>query len=280
MALAREMPRIDVGALTVAITGASSGIGAAVARELSRRGAAVAISARRTEELKALAAECKALGARDVLWKKVDVTAWPDLEAFAKAVQERLGDAAVVVANSGFGNVGNTLDMSPQDIESLYRTNTVGALWTVRAFGEQLERRKGHAIVVGSIVSKVATPYSSVYASTKWALRGWTRAARPELESRGISLTLFDPGYVRTEFFKNRVLSGPVTAWNPGRGMTPEQVARRMMRAIRRRPAEMEMTLLSRIAIPLYRLMPIWAPRILARMIRGRADSRFVKKPG
>lgn len=269
---------MDWSKLNVAITGASSGIGAAAALELARRGAALALGARRTSELQKVAAECRRAGAREVLWTRLDVREWKDQAAFASACRDRIGPVDVAVANSGYGNIGNTLDMDPHVIEDLYRTNTIGSVWTIRAFGAQLEERRGHAIVVGSVVSKIPTPYSSVYASTKWALRGWTRGARPELESRGIALTLFNPGYVRTDFFKRRALSGPVAAWDPGRGMSAEQVARRLMRAIRRRPAEMEMTALSRFAIPTYRLMPIHIPRILAWMVRERADLRRIKK--
>ncbi|HLE48094.1 MAG TPA: SDR family NAD(P)-dependent oxidoreductase [Candidatus Thermoplasmatota archaeon] len=270
---------VDFTKLTVAITGASSGIGAATAVELAGRGAAVALGARREDRLKAVADECRRMGARGVLVRRVDVESWKDLEKFAADTETRLGAANVVIANAGFGNLGNTLDVDPKDVESLLRTNVVGAIWTVQAFGPQLERTKGHAIVVGSVVSKVAVPYASIYSGTKWALRGWTRGARPELESRGIRLTLFNPGYVRTEFFEHRAMGGKdVARWNPARGMTAASVAKRMMRAIRRRPAEMEMTALSRFGIPFYRLMPITAPRIMARIIRKRADERFAKK--
>jgi uncharacterized protein len=221
-------------------------------------------------------AECKKLGAKKAVAVVGDVTQWKDLQKFGAAVKKQLGDAGVVFANAGYGQIGNTLDTPPEEVEAIFRTNTIGAIWTLQAFADQLERTKGHAIVTGSVVSKVAVPYSSLYSSTKWALRGWTRGARPELESRDISLTLFNPGYVRTEFFESRQMTGPVDTWNPGRGMTSEQVGKRVLRAIGRRPAEMEMTLLARVAVPLYRLMPIRAPRIIARKIRHRADARFV----
>lgn len=272
----KGMGRIDWPNLVVAITGASSGIGEATARLLAQRGASVAVCARRKDRLDALVAECKKLGAKKAIGVVADVGDRRDLERFAAAVKKRLGDADVVFANAGHGQIGNTLDTPADEVEAIFRTNAVGAIWTVQVFGGQLERTKGHAIITGSVVSKVAVPYSSLYASTKWALRGWTRGARPELESRGIALTLFNPGYVRTEFFQARRMAGPREVWNPGRGMTPTQVGKRVLRAIRWRPAEMEMTLLARAAIPIYRLMPIWTPRIIARRIRDRADKRFI----
>jgi uncharacterized protein len=271
------MAKVEWARLVVAITGASSGIGEATAKLLAQRGASIAVCARRKDRLDALVAECKRLGAKKALAVEADVSEPKELEKFAAAVKKQLGDADVVFANAGYGQIGNTLDTPTDDVEAIFRTNTVGAIWTIQAFADQLERTNGHVIVTGSVVSKVAVPYSSLYASTKWALRGWTRGARPELESRGIALTLFNPGYVRTDFFAARKLTGPVDSWNPGRGMTPTQVGKRVLRAIRRRPAEMEMTFLARFAIPAYRLMPIWAPRIMARKIRDRADARFVK---
>lgn len=271
------MAKVDWSTLVVAITGASSGIGEATAKALSARGTSVALAARRKGRLDALVSECRRLGAPNAIGVQTDVGVWKDVARFAATTRRRLGDAGVVFANAGYGQIGNTLDLRPEDVQALYQTNLVGAIWSVQAFADQLERTRGHAIVTGSVVSKVAVPYSSVYASSKWGLRGWTRGARPELESRGIGLTLLDPGYVRTEFFQARQMAGPVDRWNPDRGMTSEQVAKRVLRAIRRRPAEMEMTWLSRVAIPLYRLMPIWAPRIIARAIRGRADARFIR---
>lgn len=265
--------------LNVAITGASSGIGAASALALAERGAAVGLCARNAQKLEAVAKNCQRRGARMVVWRRADVGVWRDVALFAEACRKEMGDAHVVVANAGFGSLGNTLDLDPAEVESLFRTNVTGALWTIQAFGPQLERARGHAIVVGSVVSKIPIPYSSVYSASKWALRGWTRAARPELESRGIALTLFDPGYVRTEFFQHRVHAPGLDAWRPRRGgMTAEKVARRLLRTIRNRRAEVEMTWLSRVGIPAYRLMPIWTPRIMARFVRKHADARFVKR--
>lgn len=265
--------------LNVAITGASGGIGAAAALALAQRGASLSLCARNEEKLEAVAKDCLKRGARQVIWRRADVGVWRDVSSFAKASGQGIGDAHVVVANAGVGSLGNTLDLDPAEVESLLRTNVTGALWTVQAFGPQLERSRGHAIVVGSVVSKIPIPYSSVYSASKWALRGWTRAARPELESRGIHLTLFDPGYVRTDFFQHRIHAPGLDAWRPRRGgMTAEKVARRLLRTIRNRRAEVEMTWMSRLGIPAYRLMPIWAPRIMARFVRKHADRRFVER--
>jgi short-subunit dehydrogenase len=273
------MAKVDWTSLRVAITGASSGIGAATARALATKGASVAMLARRKDRLAHIAKECQVLGAPKTVIAQGDVSVWEDLEAFAATAKKGLaGDVDVVIANAGYGQIGNTLDMPPLEVQRLFQTNTIGAIWTVQAFAHQLENQKGHVIVTGSVVSKVAVPYSSIYSASKWALRGWTRGARPELESRGITITLFNPGYVRTEFFEKRRNAKGIKTWNPGRGMSADQVATRMVGAIRRRPAEMEMSALSRVAIPMYRMMPIQSPRFVAKKIRHRADSRFVEK--
>lgn len=256
--------------LRVAITGASSGIGAATAKLLAARGAGLALCARREDRLQAVAEACTSSGAAKVSATMADVGVLDDVGRFAEHARRTLGGADVVVANAGFGNFGNTLDLDPRGVETLVRTNVVGVLWTVQAFGPMLEESRGHAIVVGSVVGKLAVPYASVYSGTKWALRGWTRGARPELEARGISLTLVDPGYTRTEFFERRLTTEEKPPWKKARGMTAEQVGRRILRAIRRRPAEMEMTWGSRIAIPVYRLMPIQWPRVAAWFVRRR----------
>ena len=224
--------------------------------------------ARRKEHLAAVAEKCRAAGARQVHVFVGDVGELEDLREFADGTQKALGDVDVVVANAGFGSFGNTLDLPPEGVEDLVRTNVLGAIWSVQVFGPQLERRKGHAIVIGSVVSKIAVPFGSIYSGTKWMLRGWTRGARPELESRGVALTLVNPGYVRTEFFEHRLTEKGAKNWNPGRGRTAEAVGNRILRAIRRRPAEMQMTLLGRLGIPIYRLMPIQWPRLMAWYVR------------
>ena len=262
--------RIDWPNLRVAITGASSGIGAAAAELLAKRGAAVAIMARRKDRLDTVAAKCRAAGAKEVFVHVGDVGSLKDLRAFAAGAKKLLGPVDVVVANAGFGSFGNTLDLAPEGIEEIVRTNVLGAIWSVQVFGPQLVERRGHAIVVGSVVSKIAVPFGSVYGGTKWMLRGWTRGARPELEERGVALTLLNPGYVRTEFFEHRLMAEGAKSWNPGRGMSAEAVGKRVLRAIRRRPAEMGMTFIHHVGIPMYRLMPIQWPRIMAWYVRKR----------
>lgn len=224
----------------VAITGASSGIGKAAALAFARAGCALALCARNEAALREVAEVAKGLGAPRAVAVRADVTSDADVRAFADAA----GDTDLLVANAGVGQHGAFLDMGMDDVARVLDTNLVGVLRTVHAFGSRLQNG-GHVIVVGSAAGKTVTPLSSVYAASKWALTGWTRSVRPELEARGIELTLFSPGGVDTDF-KERRLAAP-TSGEDARAPVPgsqsvDRVVKRLVQAARERPREVDLS--------------------------------------
>ena len=185
------------------VTGASSGIGAATARQAAQAGYRVVLAARSTDKLEALAEELG--GADRALAVACDVTEWEQQQAMVSAALETFGQLDVVFANAGFGATRGFLEESPEHWRAMVLTNVYGAALTIRATIERLRESRGHLLLTGSVAGRVALP-GSLYSCTKWAVTAMAQAARGELDDNsGVRVTLIEPGMVATPFFENDV---------------------------------------------------------------------------
>lgn len=179
------------------ITGASSGIGAAVAREFRKRGAKLILSARRTDRLQALVDE---LGGPSVARAVVcDVTRDGDCDRAVAVALEAFGKIDGVMANAGFGVAGMFDDLSLADYQRQFETNVFGVLRTGRAAARELEKSKGFFAITGSVAGYLTHPGGSAYAMSKYAVRAFAEALRAEWSVKGVSVTLLSPGFVESE---------------------------------------------------------------------------------
>jgi NADP-dependent 3-hydroxy acid dehydrogenase YdfG len=186
------------------VTGASSGIGDAVARVLGAGGMRVAIAARREERLAALATALRALGT-DVLVQPTDMRREPDVLALFAATRARFGGVDVLVNNAGLGRAAPVSSGETERWREMLEVNVLGLLIASREAIRDMERRR----VAGSIVNvssmaghRVPGVESAVYAGTKFAVRAITEGLRQELRARRspIRVAAVSPGYVETEF--------------------------------------------------------------------------------
>lgn len=202
------------------VTGASSGIGAATARELARQGARVVLAARREDELNARVLEIKNLGG-EALAVPTDVTNPADLTRLVEQTVAAFGRVDILVNNAGIG-LGKQFDeVSPEEIRRIVEVNLLSAMLLSRAvLPGMLERRHGRIISVASVAGFIAT--DPLYAGTKFGLRGFGRGLRRELLGSGVSVSLVSPGFIRTDMTGNR-------AHFPG----PEVVAKAIARLAR-----------------------------------------------
>ena len=204
----------------LAITGASDGIGAAVARAAVADGWRVVVSARRTALLDALAAE---LGGDDhAVAVTADVTEWDEVQAIPAAATERFGRLDAVLANAGFGATRGFLNESPEFWKSMVLTNVYGAALTLRACIPALTHARGHVVLMGSVSGRqVGT--GSLYSCTKWAVTAMAEAARKDLLGTGVRVTLVGPGIVDTAFYDDPPGGAP---------LIPDDVARAVLYAL------------------------------------------------
>jgi NADP-dependent 3-hydroxy acid dehydrogenase YdfG len=203
------------------ITGASSGIGAATARQAAHAGYRVVLAARSTDKLDALAAELG--GPERALAVACDVTEWEQQQALVATALDAYDQLDVVFANAGFGATRGFLEESPEHWRAMVLTNVYGAALTLRATIPALRESRGHLLLTGSVAGRVALP-GSLYSCTKWAVTAMAQAARGELDDNsGVRVTLIEPGMVATPFFEN-----DVSAW----ALPPEAVADAVMYAV------------------------------------------------
>ncbi|MFL6033569.1 MAG: SDR family NAD(P)-dependent oxidoreductase [Gaiellaceae bacterium] len=181
------------------ITGASSGIGAALARELAARGWLCVLLARREERLRALAGE---IGGE---YEVCDVSDRAAVDACAARVLERHPAVDLLVNNAGMPARATFLDGDPERIEQVMRTNYLGGVWCLRAFLPGLEAARPSDVVnVVSVAGTVAFPPSGPYSASKHAQLAFSRATSASLRTRGIRVHTVNPGFVETEGFPKR----------------------------------------------------------------------------
>ena len=254
------------------VTGASAGIGAALARELAQQGAAVALVARRADRLATLEAEIVSSGGR-ALAVAADVTLDGDIERAVALALELFGRLDIVVANAGFGVAGRVERLTVDDFRRQLEVNLFGVLRTLYAALAELERSAGVFVVMGSVAGYLPGPGTAPYATSKFAVRGLTESLRAELASSGIDVVLLSPGFVasdirRTDNMGRLHEDAPESL--PGWLVMPtEKAARKMVRAIARRRREAVITVHGKLAVFLGRHAS-WLVAGVARRARSR----------
>jgi 3-oxoacyl-[acyl-carrier protein] reductase len=194
------------------VTGASRGIGAAVARSLEAEGARLALASRSGEDL----------GITDAVARPCDVRRPEDLEALAAEAAERFGGIDILVANAGVGAYGPFMDLPPDQLEEMIDINVKGTLYAVRTtLPYLLESDAADIVTLASEAGRRGLPFEAVYCASKFAQVGFTRALDHELREHGVRCTNVCPGGVATDFAMGRgrtedmpELAGMMTAEN------------------------------------------------------------------
>mmetsp|Transcript_85678 Transcript_85678/g.228436 ORF Transcript_85678/g.228436 Transcript_85678/m.228436 type:complete len:272 (+) Transcript_85678:179-994(+) len=197
---------------TIVITGASSGIGAQLARVVSARGANVVLVARREKELNAVAAECG--GSAKALVFPCDVTKKDSHEKLLAASLAKFGKVDCYVNNAGVGMSKPALEVTEEDLDSMISVNTKSALFGMQvAVKYFMEQKAGHVINVSSMLGRIPfASFRAAYCASKAAINSLTTNVRVDLQSQGFSdihVCLFIPGVVATDFGVNAVNGGP-----------------------------------------------------------------------
>jgi len=239
------------------ITGASSGIGAALAELLAREGATVVLAARRTERLESLVNRIQNTGGRAIA-HQCDVTVRASAEKVVQATAEKCGRIDILVNNAGRGHFASIEETTDDTIERMFAVNAFSLWYTTRPVLRYMkEQRSGHIINIASMAGKLGYPYNSAYVAAKHAVVGFTHALRQELAETGIHASVVCPAGVLTDwaseteggsmlpFFSE---SGPIIkriaaerriSLPPIEGLiSPEKVAQKILDCIKKPVAE------------------------------------------
>jgi short-subunit dehydrogenase len=216
------------------VTGASSGIGRAIALELAARGCHLALAARRAERLEQTARECRRLGVRS-LAVPTDVRLRDECFRFVEQAAGTLGPPDILVNNAGYAILDSFADASPQHAEDMMATNYFGALHCIQAaLPFMLERGSGAIVNVSSITGLMGYAGMGAYGATKAALASATESLRNELIDHGIRVSMVCPGTTDTEFFVTASRDKVPAASRLIPEIPPERVARVVVRTIAR----------------------------------------------
>ena len=201
------------------VTGGNRGIGAGIARNLARLGAAVAICGRDHGRLETTSKEIAAAGGRCVPMP-CDLTKLDQVEHLSGSVREQLGAIDILVNNAGIAGFGGPLhSLAPDDWNMVINTNLRAVYYAIRAFAPMMiEKGSGDIINISSLAGKNALPNGAVYSASKWGLNGLSYSVAEELRQYNIRVTVVCPGSVHTEL-------SPHEGKDPNRMLQPEDVA-------------------------------------------------------
>ena len=244
---------MEINGATVLLTGASGGIGGAIARMLALRGAGLVITGRRVEALESLAEE---VGARPLA---ADLSRPEEVQRLVREA----GEVDILVANAALPASGLLDSFSEAEVDRALNVNLRAPIQLSRALApEMLARRRGHLVFVSSLAGKVAAPRSSIYSATKFGLRGFAASLRAELHGSGVSVSTVFPGFIHGA----GLFADTGVKLRPGIGTrSPEDVAEAVVSAIEHDRGEVDVAPFSNRAAALLAGM---APELSARASR------------
>jgi short-subunit dehydrogenase len=262
--------RRQLRGLRMLITGASSGIGRALASEAARAGARLLLLARSQERLEALAREELAASANgDILTLPGDVTSEADRQRALDMVGARLGGLDVLVNNAGIACSGHFAEGSEEMLRQVMEVNFFAPAELIRQAIPLLTQGRQPAVVnVASMCGRLGLPAWPEYSASKFALCGLTEALRGELARFEIDTLLVVPGLTQTHLRQNLLRSGHRLDIDFDQGMPPEKVAQAILRALRANSTEVWVGRDARWMLRFHRFFPRWMDRLLSRRVK------------
>jgi short-subunit dehydrogenase len=242
----------------IVITGASSGIGEATALKFAQEGFRVVLAARRSKRLEALTDKITSAGGQ-AYPLATDVTKLIDIQRLVQATIGKYDRIDVLFNNAGFGRLSWLESLDPvNDIEAQIQVNLLGVIQMTRAtLPVMIEQRGGHIINMASVAGLIAPPTYSIYAASKFGLRGFSEALRREVASYGIKVSVIYPGGVQTEFSEHIGMRRKSGITTPGRmRLSAEQVADEIWRLVKKPKRAVVIPSIYRAAIVFNALLP------------------------
>ena len=263
------MARRTLTGSRVLITGASQGIGRALAVAAAARGAKVIATARSAELLDELVRDVRAAGGT-IEPVVADITNADDRAKMVSTATDKFGGLDVLINNAGIGATGHFMDSEPDILRTIFETNYFGLVEVTRAFLPMLKAGKTPAIVnISSVVGKRALPARCLYSASKFAVQGFSEAIRAELAKDGVDVIVINPGLTQTNFSKNMLEQKAKVQLDHLRGMTSEQVAEATLKAVEKGKPEATFTLQGKMLVLVNRFFPWFVDWKAKKTVRG-----------
>ncbi|MCC5894911.1 MAG: SDR family oxidoreductase [Alkalibacterium sp.] len=239
------------------ITGASSGIGEALAYQLASKGAILILSARSVDKLNEVKQKCKEKYNARVIVYPLDVSDFKAIEKAVSHITDKLGHIDVLINNAGFGHTQAFTEYDFSKVENMFKVNVLGLMYMSQLVAKNMiPFKSGHILNVASIAGKIATPKSAVYSATKFAVIGFSNTLRLEMKDHDIKVTTVNPGPVDTAFFDEFDPSGAYLENVSSVVLSADYVAEQTIKAIGTSKREVNMPKVLDAAAKLYTLFP------------------------
>jgi len=263
----------DVSGKIALVTGASSGIGAALARELARQGAKVALVARRKDRLESIASELTQAG-HEARAYACDIRDPDMIASTAAEVRDAWGEVELLINSAGYARHILFVDHDPADIQEMMLTNYMGTVhWIKQVLPAMRERKQGWIVNVSSFAGKIGQADEVAYSASKFAVTGLSEGLSQELAPMGIHVLCVYPTLVRTEMFTPEIMARMPDA--AGTFIEADDFARRTLRALAKGRIEAVIPSQMKGPIILNTLFPQWMGRMV-----GRVKLAALKKAG
>jgi uncharacterized protein len=227
---------MEINGKLVLVTGASSGIGAAIAKAMAKAGGRVVLLARRADALDQVAAEITATGGKTYTFP-VDLADANAVETVTKQITKELGTPEIIINNAGAGRWLFVDETSPAEAVEMMAVPYFAAFYVTHAFlPAMLQRNSGHIVNISSVGSRFVWPGATAYLAARWAVRGFTEALRADLHDTGVGVTLCEAGIVKSSYWEHNPGS---QEREPKLGklvppLAPEQVGQAIVKGVER----------------------------------------------
>jgi short-subunit dehydrogenase len=267
--MAEYKQRMDISGQVVVVTGASMGIGEALAAIFAAHGAKVVLTSR--DANRSEAARNRIGHTENTLALSCDVRNREDIDKVVSLTLHHFGRIDVWINNSGYGIADSVELMDMAECRSMFETNFFGAVSAMQAVIPVMKQQgSGTIINVSSVAGHIAVPYSAAYSASKFALNAIGNAARVELRRTGVHVMTLCPGYVRTNFHLNRVRGKAGMAITPPRkgGITADRVARAALQGYLKRKRQVIVPWSNHLFVKFYQIVPGLVEAAMGRLVK------------
>lgn len=250
----------------VLVTGASSGIGEAIAHAFAERGKRLFLVARRGQRLAEVARTCRAIGSPEALFSIHDLSIQGQGGVLVTECLEKMGRLDYLICNAGYGVMGAIADVAPSEMARIWQVNFQSAYESIYAsLPHLLARGSGHIVLVSSIIGKKAMPFTGAYSATKFAQIGLGESLWAELKDSGVGVTVVCPGYTASEFHQASITKGNRRQGKrPFKGQPAQHVAQAVLKAVNRGRREIHLTWPGKLILGLDRLSNTLSSQLMA----------------